>query len=82
MIMYKTTRSPKIEKIEVEKTTESSVWINGRRRSRKSSYECYFDTKEDAISHYRTKWTRKLQQARILFDDANKKLKELDNIIN
>lgn len=34
--------------VEVEKESESCVWIRGRKRLKTSSYESYFDTFEDA----------------------------------
>jgi hypothetical protein len=40
-----------IEEIEVEKETEYSVWIKGRRAAKKTDYHNYFDTWEDAKLH-------------------------------
>jgi hypothetical protein len=37
-----------IEPVQVEKETASSVWINGRRNAKRTSYENYFDTWEEA----------------------------------
>jgi hypothetical protein len=36
------TRAP--VEVEVEKVTDKSVWIDGRRKSRETEWECYFET--------------------------------------
>jgi hypothetical protein len=41
-----TTRAP--VEVEVEKVTDKSVWIDGRRRSRETDWECYFETYQEA----------------------------------
>lgn len=52
---YKTVRlSPKVEIVNIEKATDSSVWIGSRRRNRISEWECYFETLDDALTHLRT----------------------------
>lgn len=38
----------KIEEVEVDRETSSSVWINGNRNSKVSEWHTYFDTWEDA----------------------------------
>jgi hypothetical protein len=38
----------KIEEVEVERESKSSVWINGRRNAKRSDYHNYFDTWLDA----------------------------------
>jgi hypothetical protein len=57
-----------LEEIEVEKATESMVWINGRRNAKFSNYDNYFPTREKAIE-----WL--IRQAD---DDANTASRELD----
>ena len=44
-------RWQEIELVEVERETESCVWINGRKNSKATSYECYHDTAEQAKQH-------------------------------
>jgi hypothetical protein len=46
MKMYKNNWQGIIE-VEVERKSESSVWIKGRRNALRSSYENYFDTPEE-----------------------------------
>jgi len=51
-----------IEKIQVERSTKASVWINGRRRQRISEGVYYFDTEIEAAEHLEgdclEKWER------------------------
>lgn len=53
MIKYKATGfyRPEIKEVEVERETDSSVWISGRRRGKITDFESFFDTWEDAHSH-------------------------------
>lgn len=41
----------RISPVEVERETESNVWINGRRRAKLTEYESYFDSFEKARAH-------------------------------
>lgn len=45
---YKRTWGTTIEPVQVEKETVSSIWIDGRRSAKRSSYENYFDTWDEA----------------------------------
>ena len=40
-----------IERVEIERETESSVWIGDRRRAKRSEYESYWDSWEEARSY-------------------------------
>jgi hypothetical protein len=40
------TRAP--VEVEVEKVTDKSVWIDGRRKLRETQWECYFETYQEA----------------------------------
>lgn len=40
-----------IKPVAVDKETDSSVWIDGRRRAKLSSYESFFDTWDDAHNY-------------------------------
>lgn len=53
-----------IGKIEIERETESSVWINGRKHSKRSSWDNYFPTREEAKD--------------FLFKDACEKVEKAD----
>ena len=41
---------PEIEEVEVLKSTSSSVWVGSRRKSMRSEYENYFETREEAVA--------------------------------
>lgn len=51
MWLVSTIFGPIIERVEVERSTEHNVWINGRRQARISAYECYFDSFDAARSY-------------------------------
>jgi hypothetical protein len=40
--------TPRVEIVECERETASCVWINGRKSNKRSSYENFFDTFEEA----------------------------------
>jgi len=37
-----------LEVVEIEKETDNSVWVKGRRNAKSNSYEAYFDTIQQA----------------------------------
>ncbi len=39
---------PTIQAVQVEKETKQSVWIDGRRSAKQTTYENYFDSFDDA----------------------------------
>ena len=45
------TKWERIEEVDVERVSESSVWINGQRRAIRSSWEAYHETWEAAHKH-------------------------------
>jgi outer membrane protein OmpA-like peptidoglycan-associated protein len=55
---------PHITKVAIEKFTDSSVWIDGRRRARATDFEGYFPTFGDAKAHLLEKAEDKLANAR------------------
>jgi len=40
--------NPKIEVVEVERETDSSIWVNGNRFSKRGAWKSYFNTFEEA----------------------------------
>jgi poly(3-hydroxyalkanoate) synthetase len=62
-------RSP-IEKIKVERETEVSVWINGSRSAKDSSWHKYWDTWEQAHTYLLEKSERSLEAARKALEGA------------
>jgi hypothetical protein len=53
-----------IEEVEVERETESSVWIKGRRNAKVTDYAMYFDTWEDAHDYLLKKCDEKIAYAK------------------
>ena len=54
----------RIEPVEVEKSTDKSVWIEGNRRALISDYSSHFPTWAEAKEHLLGKAGRKLEAAR------------------
>jgi hypothetical protein len=63
-----------IEPVEVEKETASSVWINGRRNNKRSGYDSYFDTWEEAKAYLLEQAERKVAGRRRSLEAANGEL--------
>jgi len=42
---------PQIEEIEVDRVTDSYVWYDGRRHGRMTEFDCYFETREEAVNY-------------------------------
>lgn len=78
--MYKATISPSVERVEVERFTDSSVWIKGRRNARVSSYESYFFTREEALEHLRIIFSSRLEMAKMRLKRAQQKVDALDEL--
>lgn len=53
-----------IEPIEIEKSTASSVWINGRRNAKRTEYHNYFDTWADAHTYLLKKAEQSVESCR------------------
>lgn len=63
---YKTTEhwGHAIATVNVDRETESSVWINGQRHAKKSSFKKYWDTWQEAHAYLLEKAEARLQIAR------------------
>lgn len=53
-----------VEPVEIEKETESTITIKGRRHNKRSEYENYFDTQDEALAYLKEKAIRKAESAR------------------
>lgn len=63
---------PEILAAEVERSSESSVWIGGKRSARLShDWYCYFPTWDEAHAHLIREAEADVQQARLRLDRAN-----------
>lgn len=74
MHKYKTTSFSGITSVEIERETDSSVYINGRRRSKRSEYEDYFDTWEEAHEFLTRRAQDDVESARHVLERANSRL--------
>ncbi len=63
-----------IEPVEVERTTDSCVWINGRKHLRASTYDMYFETWEAAHAYL-------LDRAQEHYNAANRALISADKLL-
>ena len=62
---------PEVEKVEVEKETESSVWIQGRREVKETQYSAFFDTFQEAKDFLIDVFEKKAQTVRRQLERAN-----------
>lgn len=76
MIKYLTEHysNPRIIEVEVEKETESSVWVRGSRSAKLTDNRGYFDSWEDAHAFLLKNAEAKVEQARISLAYYNGKL--------
>ena len=71
-----------IHKVQIEKETEASIWIDGRRRGKSSEYSSYFDTWDQAHAYLIKKADGNLHRAKVslaLAQKAYNKTKEMSN---
>ena len=66
-----------IEPVEVEKTTENSVWINGCRHSKLAGFENYFKTRKEAAEFLLELRVAKLENAKRNLDHARSNLESV-----
>lgn len=83
MIKYKTLFDDKIEKVDVVRETDSSVWRldrrgKERRHSKKSSYEIYFDTWHEAHDYLVEKAKGSVGAAKSRLTWAEEKLAKIE----
>lgn len=71
-----------VNPIEVEKFTESSVWIGKNRNNRRSEYLNYFPTKEEAFNFALGRAQEKIDCLKDEFKKAEKDLTEIQVEIN
>jgi hypothetical protein len=84
MIKYKTKGWGKgqIEMVEVDRETDSSVFIDGYRRAKRSSYDNFFDTWEDAHAYLLKKAENSASYARRNLEIANGELGNIRGLKN
>ena len=81
--MYKTrffSLSVEIEKVEVERETEHSVWIDGRKLAKMSSYYSFFKTFEEAKKFLLKNADNRIEIAKselVRYEDEKRKIEAL-----
>jgi hypothetical protein len=81
MIKYRTLKwSSKIEPVEVERETDSSVWIKGQRNSKITEYHCYHDTWQEAKDTLLNRASDKITLAESMLSGAIDFLKEVEDL--
>ena len=80
-IKYKT-RWQEIEKVEIDRETEISVWLKGEKNSvrKMTSWECYFDTFVEAKEHLRQVELKKIKSYENSIEYHKEKLSKIDKI--
>lgn len=81
---------PKVDRVEVERTTEASVWIAGYRYARDSEFHSYFDELHEAVHALSTAQAKVVGglQGRLVIAEANMsgierlKSKTVDDFVN
>jgi len=69
-----------IEQVEVEKETEASVWIKGRRNAKRTEYYNYFDTWDEAKLYLLTVAEAKVAAIRLNLERANGELGNINGL--
>lgn len=69
---------PSIQEIEVYKETEASVWFNGRRYSKRTSYDNYFDTWDEAFAFLIDEAAISVARYQDCFNEAQDRMRELE----
>ena len=87
MIKYKTNKhffrsEGFINKVEVERETEQSVWINGRRNSKHSDYSSFFDSFDEAKAFLLAIAEKKVTLAKLRLNDAQGELGNIKGLKN
>ena len=79
-IMYRTGGWKElIETVEVERETDSSVWIKGRRNLKMSNYDCYWETMDEAKEYLSNHFSKKIERRELELSSLKDKLNLLDN---
>ena len=74
------TGEPEVRAVIVTKVTESCLWIGGRKRNKRSSYEAYYPTFEAALDAMITESTNRIEQAQQTLESEGRWLKLLKNL--
>lgn len=64
----------KVDIVECDRETDSSVFVDGKRRAKESAHECYFDSFDEAKAWLLDRAERRVQAARIALQRAQDSL--------
>ena len=80
LIRWQTTRyhPTKIDRIECDRETTHSIWINGRRRARHTEYHNLFSTWEDARSHLQLEQELAIASYERLLHESKRSLSQIN----
>lgn len=67
----------RIKPVKVERVSDASVWIGGHRRARRSEYQSYYSTWQEAASALITAAESKVADHQRYLDDAQERLTRL-----
>ena len=70
-----------IEKIEIERETDASVWVDGRRFGKKTSYDSFFDTWKDAHEFLLRNAERTVVSLERRLEYANERISEIKALV-
>lgn len=72
--------SHSIKKVEIERETEASVWIKGRRQVKSSGYHSFFNTFEEAKAHLLEEAQAKCNAAKKNYERQQKLVESIRNL--
>jgi len=75
-------QSPSVDAVDVERVTESSVWIDGRRNSIEGRYCSYFSEFADAKRHVVDHYLGKVESAKRRLNNCQKDLRKAECLLN
>ena len=79
MIMYKTGGYKElIQEVEVERSTEHMVWVNGMQSSKISRYHRFFDNKDEAKEYLIKEFNGQIATAKSIIKSAELQLKKVN----
>lgn len=83
MIKYKTGEwNILIKEVEVERETDVSVWVNGRRCGKRTSWDNYFDTWAKAYSFLFDRATHTLEAAERRLESAKEQVAKIEALVD
>lgn len=68
---------PKIEEVEIIKTTSGSVWVGQRRNAKRSGYQNFFENRDEAVAFLRECQELRIEYHRRLIANHEENLKVL-----